>query len=112
MTQHVNVLVGDLYITIFDAALANRHIGHGREGYYFGENGEHTLYDVGKGIGLALVELGRTITAEPTTFTPEDIGKYLGVRPERSLVCIDDTEVRLCLTGINVAWFELKVQGK
>ncbi|OCH94435.1 hypothetical protein OBBRIDRAFT_801254 [Obba rivulosa] len=40
-------------------ALAKK-IGHGREGLYFGENGKHALYDVGRAIGAAMVEPGRS----------------------------------------------------
>ncbi|KAF9453420.1 NAD(P)-binding protein [Macrolepiota fuliginosa MF-IS2] len=68
--------VADLYIAIFNATLSNPHTGHGREGYYFGENGEHTLYDVGREIGHVLVELGKSSVAEPTTFTQEEVNKY------------------------------------
>lgn len=73
-------LVGDLYIALFDAAIADPRTRHGREGYYFGENGEHTLYEVGKHIGRVLVELGKSDIAEPTTFTPKEIDKYFAVR--------------------------------
>ncbi|EKM78697.1 hypothetical protein AGABI1DRAFT_41510, partial [Agaricus bisporus var. burnettii JB137-S8] len=68
--------IGDLYIALFDAAIADPRTRHGREGYYFGENGEHTLYEVGKHIGRVLVELGKSDIAEPTTFTPKEIDKY------------------------------------
>ena len=51
-------------------------IGHGREGFYFGENGEHRLYDLSKAIGTAMVELGRAEIDEPTTFTQEEFEKY------------------------------------
>ncbi|KAF9474242.1 NAD(P)-binding protein [Pholiota conissans] len=68
--------VADLYIVLFDAIQKNPATGHGREGYYFGESGEHTLYEVGKAIGEAMVALGKSDNAEPTTFTKEEIDKY------------------------------------
>jgi len=70
--------VADLYVLIFSKLLEGTPIGHGREGYYFGENGEHTLYDVAKAIGQAMVELGKAKSAEPTTFTKEELDKYFG----------------------------------
>lgn len=74
-----SVIAGDLYIAIFNAVLSGQRIGHGREGYYFGENGEHTLYDIGKSIGHVLVDLGKSTAIEPTTFTHKEIEEYLGV---------------------------------
>jgi len=69
--------VADLYIVLFNAIRKNPEaVGHGREGFYFGENGEHTLYDVGKELGRALVACGKSSSDEPTTFTPEEIDKY------------------------------------
>jgi len=69
--------VADLYIVLYDAIKNNPSaVGHGREGFYFGENGEHKLYDVSQAIAVALVEQGRGKSAEPTTFTKEEINKY------------------------------------
>ncbi|KAF8199609.1 hypothetical protein BJ912DRAFT_1139672 [Pholiota molesta] len=68
--------VADLYLVLFDAIRKDPTTGHGREGYYFGENGEHSLYEVGKAIGEALVALGKSDNPEPTTFTKEEIDKY------------------------------------
>ncbi|EMD34173.1 hypothetical protein CERSUDRAFT_98104 [Gelatoporia subvermispora B] len=70
--------VADLFFVVFENAIAGKKIGHGNEGFYFGENGEHTLYEVGRGIGAALVELGKIKNPEPTTFTKEEIDKYFG----------------------------------
>lgn len=87
----MTVSVGNLYIVLFDAAITDPRTGHGREGYYFGENGEHTLYEVGEQIGNVLVELGKSTNAEPTTFTPEEIDKYFAVRFICPVVlCFDD----------------------
>jgi hypothetical protein len=78
-TLIANNLVADLYLVLFDAIRKDPTTGHGREGYYFGENGEHSLYEVGKAIGEALVALGKSDNPEPTTFTKEEIDKYFEV---------------------------------
>ena len=64
-------LVADLYIILYDSILSNSGTSHGREGYYFAENGEYVLYDVAKVIGEALADKGIG-TSEPTSFTEED----------------------------------------
>ncbi|KAI6109260.1 hypothetical protein EDD16DRAFT_1615421 [Pisolithus croceorrhizus] len=53
--------IGDLYVVVYENALSGR-AGHGREGFYFGENGEHKLYDLGK-------------SPEPAPFTEEDYNR-------------------------------------
>lgn len=69
--------VADLYVIIFDAALADSTSpAHGREGFYFGENGEHRLYDVGKRIAQVLYDFKKGRSADPTTFTREELRKY------------------------------------
>lgn len=35
--------ISDLFITVYDLALGDDGGNHGRNGYFFGENGEHTL---------------------------------------------------------------------
>lgn len=72
--------MADLYIVIFDSAIQSTNTPHGREGYYFGETGEHKLYDVAKEVAVALHAVGRSKTDEPVTFTPEECQKYFGVR--------------------------------
>ncbi|KAF8578200.1 NAD(P)-binding protein [Ramaria rubella] len=63
-------------LAVFEAAIEGR-TATGREGYYFGETGEYTHYDVAR-------ELARTLhargigTAEPTPFSAEDMSKYWG----------------------------------
>jgi len=67
-------------VILYDAIVKgdNKALGHGREGYYFGESGEYLMYDVAKTIASALVKLGRGESEEPTTFTKEELDKYLG----------------------------------
>lgn len=71
--------MADLYIVLYNSIITNPATGHGREGIYFAENGEHNLYDVGKAIGEALVAVGKTDNPEPTTLTKEEIDKYFQV---------------------------------
>jgi len=72
--------VADLYIVLYDSIVTHpAATGHGREGIYFGENGEHNLYDVGKAIGEAMVAIGKADNPEPTTFTKEEIDKHQGL---------------------------------
>ncbi|KAH9856554.1 NAD-P-binding protein [Lenzites betulinus] len=78
---HPNVHIDDisqLYITILKRALAGDDIGHGREGFYFGENGEHSLYDVAQAMGVALHDMGLARTPAPSSFTKAELDKYFG----------------------------------
>ncbi|KAK7690469.1 hypothetical protein QCA50_005567 [Cerrena zonata] len=69
--------VADLYIVLYDAIVANPDkVGHGREGYYFGENGEHTWYSISRAIGEAFVDLGISTDPEPTSLTDDELIKY------------------------------------
>lgn len=67
---------------LYDAILDGR-AGHGREGLYFGENGEHTLKSISDRIGEALVEFGVSTPDEraPTSFDEADYA-----RPENKYV--------------------------
>jgi hypothetical protein len=90
-------LVADLYVDLYNAIKVNPEtVGHGRDGFYFGLNGEHTLYDVSKELGLALVALGKSQSEEPTTFTKAEIDKYFNV-------CCPRKCSSLTLTGVNVS---------
>ncbi|KAF4596514.1 hypothetical protein EYR38_007901 [Pleurotus pulmonarius] len=69
----------DFFIILLNAALnKSETLGHGTDGYYFGESGEHSLYDVGKAVAEVLVDLGIGQSREPTTFTKDEIDKYFG----------------------------------
>jgi hypothetical protein len=83
----IMVSVSDLYILIFDGALANKpELGHGTDGYYIGANGEYTLAKATKLIAQELHALGKSGTPEPTSYTDEELQKYTGVRV-RLLIC-------------------------
>lgn len=43
--------VADLYIVLYNSIVSNLTSGHGCEGIYFGENVEHTIYDVSRSYG-------------------------------------------------------------
>ncbi|KAJ7101336.1 NAD-binding protein [Mycena belliarum] len=68
----------DLYIKLYDAIVADEATGHGRNGFYFAANGEQEFYPLVKAIGTALVALGKSTSAEPTTFTQAELDKYFG----------------------------------
>ena len=69
----------EFFYLLFDKAITDpAKLGHGREGYYFVENSEHSLYDLCKTIGTALVEAGRADDAEPTLFTAEERAAIFG----------------------------------
>ncbi|KII89891.1 hypothetical protein PLICRDRAFT_174707 [Plicaturopsis crispa FD-325 SS-3] len=71
--------VADLYVVILDSVLSGSDkADHGHEGYYFGENGEHKLYDVSAAIAKALFELGKGKSPEPTTFSDEEATQFFG----------------------------------
>ncbi|EJF64808.1 NAD(P)-binding protein [Dichomitus squalens LYAD-421 SS1] len=71
--------IAELYIVLFDSSISSPDMtGHGWEGWYYGENGEHHWIDISRAVGKALVELGITDNAEPTSFAVEELPKYFG----------------------------------
>ncbi|KAE9407776.1 NAD(P)-binding protein [Gymnopus androsaceus JB14] len=69
--------LGDLYNLLFDAVLSpSANPGHGREGYYFGANEEHTMYQVGEAISEVMLNMNKGNGGAPTSFTKEEIEKY------------------------------------
>ncbi|TFK99916.1 NAD(P)-binding protein [Pterulicium gracile] len=71
---HIND-IADLYINLYDAIVANSPApGHGREGYYFGENGHYRAGELAKAIAVELAAHG-VGKDEPTTFTEEEFNK-------------------------------------
>lgn len=65
-------------MVLYDAIITKGadNVDHGIRGYYIGENGEHSWYDVSKEIGRVMVELGLSKDAEPTAFSDEELVKY------------------------------------
>ncbi|KAI0737089.1 hypothetical protein C8Q80DRAFT_1214827 [Daedaleopsis nitida] len=71
--------VADLYIVLFDSIVRSPDkTGHGWEGFYFGENDEHSWYQISKAIGDALVNLEVIEDSEPTSFTADELAQYFG----------------------------------
>jgi len=70
--------VADLFIIVFRAAVDGT-APHGREGYYFGENGEYRLIDAAKVYTKTLHEHGKSKSPDPVPFTSEEAQKYFGV---------------------------------
>ncbi|KAG1882313.1 hypothetical protein F4604DRAFT_1743472 [Suillus subluteus] len=68
-----------LYTTVFDAAVKGPgEAGHGREGFYFGANGEHCVGRISEVIAELLYEMKVGESPEPTVFTEEELRKYFG----------------------------------
>jgi hypothetical protein len=79
MISGSTLLVADLFLILFDTVRKNpEKAGHGREGFYFGENGEHELHQISEAIGDALVKAGKASDPTVTTFTDEEAQKYFG----------------------------------
>ncbi|KAI1796987.1 NAD(P)-binding protein [Ganoderma leucocontextum] len=71
--------LSDLYMVLFDNIVKNPDkTGHGWQGFYYAENGEHEWLDISKAIGQAMHELGLTDNPEPTEFTVDELKKYFG----------------------------------
>jgi nucleoside-diphosphate-sugar epimerase len=74
--------VATLYLAVFDAARKGPDAtGHGRQGYYFGENGEYNVGELSQAIAKLLYEAGLGKSPEATPFTDDELTKYLGVGP-------------------------------
>ncbi|ETW83553.1 hypothetical protein HETIRDRAFT_380746 [Heterobasidion irregulare TC 32-1] len=70
--------VGDLYRVVFDSALKDLNTPHGRQGYYFAENGEYSQVELAREIGRVMHELGMAKSQAPTKLSDEENMKYLG----------------------------------
>ncbi|KAL0952912.1 hypothetical protein HGRIS_007127 [Hohenbuehelia grisea] len=71
--------VADMYIAIFNGALsANPKASHGRSGFYFAENGEHTMRLLVTSIAQVLHSMGLGDSPVPTTFTQAELDRYFG----------------------------------
>ncbi|KAJ7707793.1 hypothetical protein B0H17DRAFT_1034046 [Mycena rosella] len=70
--------VAELYLAILDLlskASPPPDFAHGRAGFYFAENGEHTLYSVGEAISKVLSGMGKG-SSTPTTFSDKEVRLY------------------------------------
>ncbi|CAK5267088.1 unnamed protein product [Mycena citricolor] len=68
--------LAELFYIVYDKATSGADLGHGYEGFFFGASDDHTLLEVAKEIGKALVATGRSDNPEPTSFTKEELDKY------------------------------------
>ncbi|KAI0648487.1 NAD-P-binding protein [Trametes meyenii] len=69
--------MADMYIRMLDALLTNPdNVSHGREGYFFAENGENSTAEMLRVISNALFALGRVTNPELVLYTHEDLEKY------------------------------------
>ena len=71
--------VADLYILLLEQILSGKPLAHGRNGFYFGENGEYTAYDLCKVISEVLYDQGKSKSATPTTFTEDEMANLPGI---------------------------------
>ena len=70
--------MADLYIRMLDTILEDPgKVSHGREGYFFADNGELSMREVLKAIADALFALGRASTRELVPYGPGEAGQYL-----------------------------------
>ncbi|KAA1467579.1 NAD(P)-binding protein [Dentipellis sp. KUC8613] len=70
--------VAQMFIVVFDAVLGpnGQSVAHGREGFYYVENGEYELMDVSKEVAKAFYDLGIQKTPDVKPFTEEEKAKY------------------------------------
>ncbi|KAI0661779.1 NAD-P-binding protein [Cubamyces menziesii] len=74
---HIDDLA-DLYIRLLDAILEDpEKVSHGREGYFFADNGELSMREVLPSIADSLFALGRVSTRELVPYAPGEAGQYL-----------------------------------
>jgi nucleoside-diphosphate-sugar epimerase len=66
----------ELYYKLFDAVISGKNTGHGREGYYFAENGEYTLHEVCIAVGISLYKFGKVDSDGPVDLTLDEREKY------------------------------------
>ncbi|KAJ7274441.1 hypothetical protein B0H12DRAFT_1277397 [Mycena haematopus] len=70
--------VASLYVRIFDLLSVKSpppDFTHGRAGFYFAENGEHQLFQIGEAIAKVLSGIGKG-TPLPTSFTDQEMRLY------------------------------------
>ncbi|KAJ7596376.1 hypothetical protein C8J56DRAFT_1011215 [Mycena floridula] len=83
--SHVEISeVANLVVLLFTSAIERpSETAHGREGFYFGENGASSFYDMHKGVQQVLIKTGRAKTGlhVPTTLSQDEISKYMPFPP-------------------------------
>ena len=71
--------MADFFLVLFNSIWkGSGSVGHGREGYFFTENGEYAAHELSRAIGEALVQLEVLKDPEPVTMTDQELIKYAG----------------------------------
>ena len=70
------ITVADLYVLLLEGIHSGKPLAHGRNGFYFGEDGEYVLYDLAKAVSEALYGKGKSKSATPTTLNEDEMAKY------------------------------------
>ncbi|KAI0368821.1 NAD-P-binding protein [Pilatotrama ljubarskyi] len=73
---HIND-TADLYIFLLNALLSTpEKVSHGRTGWFFAANGEHSIRELHEAVAGALFSLGRIKTKELIPYTKDELDKY------------------------------------
>ena len=104
----------NIYIALYNAIREDPDkVPHGREGYYFGENGEHDWKGLSRIVGQALVELGLITNPEPSTFTEDELIKYFGSLVGSLTTSCDATHLSLpSIAGREFLRYKCPLQGQ
>ncbi|KAF9269884.1 hypothetical protein L218DRAFT_1071401 [Marasmius fiardii PR-910] len=75
---HIDELA-DFYSILFTAVLdAEKHIPHGKEGYFFLNSDEHRYHDIYKRLSQALFDLGKVESPVPASYSKQEAQEYFG----------------------------------
>ncbi|KAG6888925.1 hypothetical protein C0995_004938 [Termitomyces sp. Mi166 len=61
---------------VWPHALTKKDLGHGREGFYFGENGEYIMWNIAKAVGQTLHDAGKLKSPMPSAYTQEEMRRF------------------------------------
>ncbi|KAG6880111.1 hypothetical protein C0992_005818 [Termitomyces sp. T32_za158] len=64
------------YVGLGKNVLARKELGHGREGFYFAENGEYIMWDIAKAVGQTLHDAGKLKCPAPSSYTEEEMREF------------------------------------
>jgi len=79
-TDYHRCSVADIFYRLFDAVSKDAEgTAHGRDGYYFANEGDFTMYEYIAAIGEVLKELGKTTDAIPKPFTEGESREHFTV---------------------------------
>jgi len=68
--------VAQFYYILFDAIVSGKQPDHGRNGFYFLENGEYVQKDVVEAVAKQLHKLGKIKSDKPSNLSPEELEKF------------------------------------